>query len=78
MERRSIINTFPIAVLDETFKSSIRKYILLAGMGGLTDKIELKLLNMDSSVEYYLGLEVPTKSHPKTLYNIGERLHLHP
>ena len=78
VERRSIINTFPIAVLDETFKSSIRKYILLAGMGGLTDKIELKLLNMDSSVEYYLGLEVPTKSHPKTLYNIGERLHLHP
>jgi hypothetical protein len=41
------------------------------------DKIELKLLDLTGSEEYYLSLDVPSSSHPKTVYSITDKLHIH-
>ena len=76
VDLRTAWNTYPLAVLSEEFKSLIRKYILFAGLGGLTDKIELKLLDLKSSDEYYLSLDVPSMTHPRTTYNIAAELHI--
>ena len=51
---------------------------MLAGMGGLTDKIELKLLDTVSSNEYYIGLDVPTSASPRTVYSVRDHLDIHP
>jgi Glycosyltransferase sugar-binding region containing DXD motif len=74
VELRTFWNTYPVAVIGEEFKSFVRKSILLAGMGGLTDKIELKLLDTVSSAEHYIGLEVPSRARPRTVYSIREHL----
>lgn len=78
VERRTFWNTYPVAVMNEEFKSFIRKNILFAGMGGLTDKIELKLLDTESSEEHYLGLEVPSRDRPRTVYSIRDHLSIQP
>ena len=76
VEKRTLWNTFPIAVLSEGLKSFIRKYVLLAGIGGLTDSIELKLLDTSGSDEYYLALDIPNRQNPKTVYSIPKNLHI--
>lgn len=75
---RTAWNTYPLAVLAEKTKSFIRKNIILAGMGGLTDKIELKLLDTMSSNEYYIGLDVPSAASPRSVYSIRDHLDIHP
>lgn len=77
VEARTVWNTYPIAILSEGFKSFVRKYILFAGMGGLTDKIELKLLDTNTNDEHYLGLDIPSNSQLKTVYSIPQKLHMY-
>ena len=57
------------SLMVEEAKSFIRKRIIKYGDGGLTDKIELKLVDDDSSDELYLHLDVPTASRPRTVFN---------
>ena len=76
VEERTMWNLSPISILCEGLKGFIRKYILLAGVGGLTDKIELKLLDTQGSDEYYLALDIPDRQNPKTVYSIPKNLHV--
>jgi Glycosyltransferase sugar-binding region containing DXD motif len=75
---RTYWNTYGMAVLSEMFKSYIRKNIMLAGTGGLTDKIELKLVNSITSDEYYISMDVPTRDRPSTVYSLREHLSIYP
>ena len=82
VERRSILwgylldpmIWYPYVV--EEMKGWVRKYIIKYGSGGLTDKIELKLVNEESCDEYYLSLDVPNAQHPKTVFHTQKELTL--
>ena len=78
VSRRTYWNTYTMAVLGEMFKSYIRKDIMLAGTGGLTDKIELKLVNSMTSDEYYISMDVPTRERPIVVYSVHDHLSIHP
>lgn len=80
VEKRSLFSYFQYHVLyglvvEET-KSLIRKRIIKYGDGGLTDKIELKLVDDESSQELYLHLDTPTATTPRTIFNTQAELTL--
>ena len=82
VERRSVLWGYLLdpmiwyPFIVEEMKGLVRKYIIKYGSGGLTDKIELKLVDEDSSDEYYLSLDVPTAQHPKTVFHTQKELSL--
>ena len=49
-----------LALLVEEGKLFIRRHIVKYGSGGLTDKIELKVVDDESSDERYLSVDVPS------------------
>jgi len=74
VEKRTFWNSNFISIINEEFKQLIRKYILFAGHGGLTNKIELKLIDEENDEEYYLSLNIPTHKKPRTVYSIKKYL----
>jgi predicted HTH transcriptional regulator len=43
-------------------------------IAGLTDKIELKLIDEEYDNENYLSLDIPTLKNPRTVYSIKKYL----
>jgi mannosyltransferase OCH1-like enzyme len=70
IKERTLWNTYSTSVSKDQSKVLIRKYIMNAGTGGLTDKIELKLVDTENNEEYYLSLDRPSKKNPKVVYDI--------
>jgi hypothetical protein len=70
VEKRTFWNSYFISIFNEEFKQLIRKYIVFASEAGLTDKIELKLIDEENDDEYYLSLDIPTIKNPRTVYDI--------
>jgi hypothetical protein len=64
------------ALLVEEGKLFIRHHIVKYGNGGLTDKIELKVVDDEASDETYLSLDVPSPARPKTVYRLDKHAHV--
>lgn len=74
VKKRTIWNSYFISILNEEFKQLIRKHIIGAKDAGLTNKIELKLIDEQNNDEYYLSLDIPTSKDPRTVHDIKKYL----
>lgn len=78
VEERSLwrFNIRLVPWIVEEGKRFIREKIIRYGNGGLTDKLEFKLVNDETSDEHYLSLEYPSKRKPKVVFDVRKELKL--